>query len=128
MIEGVLGFFPFTVTPVEIATFDNLRQSRKIQYVQHKTMLDRPRVQHVGRELDTLSLLVRILPVRNLYTADTRINVLRAIAAVGEEMPLVLGLSYKGKFVLTDIEVEHKKVLYGVTLHADVTLNLLEYC
>ena len=51
MIEGVLGVFPFTVTPVEIATFDNLRQSRKIQYVQHKTMLDRPRVQHVGREL-----------------------------------------------------------------------------
>ena len=99
MYQGVLGTFFFTVTDAEVATFRDLKQQREIQFAEHKCVSGLPKVQHTGRNLDTLSLTVQLFPLTPLaLTVDMRIDALRELAVLGEEVPLVLGLTYYGLF------------------------------
>ena len=63
MYQGVLGTFFFTVTDMEVATFRDLKQQREIQFAEHKCVSGLPKVQHTGRNLDTLSLTVQLFPL-----------------------------------------------------------------
>ena len=128
MYQGVLGTFFFTVSDLEVATFRDLRQQREIHFAEHKCVSGLPKVQHTGRALDALSLTVGISPLTPLaLTVDRRINALRELAVLGEEVPLVLGLSYYGLYVLRSVEVQHRIFHNGVTMSAEVSLSLTEY-
>lgn len=128
MYQGVFGTFFFTVSDLEVATFRDLRQQREIQFAEHKCVSGLPRVQHTGRALDALSLTVGIFPLTPLaLTVDRRIDALRELAVLGEELPLVLGLTYYGLYVLRSVEVRHRIFHNGVTMSAEVSLNLTEY-
>ena len=119
MYQGVLGTFFFTVTDAEVATFRDLK---------HKCVSGLPKVQHTGRNLDTLSLTVQLFPLTPLaLTVDMRIDALRELAVLGEEVPLVLGLTYYGLYVLKSVEVQHRIFHNGVTMSAEIALNLTEY-
>ena len=75
MYQGVLGTFFFTVTDMEVATFRDLKQQREIQFAEHKCVSGLPKVQHTGRNLDTLSLTVQLFPLTPLaLTVDMRIE------------------------------------------------------
>ena len=75
MYQGVLGTFFFTVTDAEVATFRDLKQQREIQFAEHKCVSGLPKVQHTGRNLDTLSLTVQLFPLTPLaLTVDMRIR------------------------------------------------------
>ncbi|WP_308776572.1 phage tail protein [uncultured Bilophila sp.] len=125
MYQGVLGTFFFTVTDAEVATFRDLKQQREIQFAEHKCVSG---LQHTGRNLDTLSLTVQLFPLTPLaLTVDMRIDALRELAVLGEEVPLVLGLAYYGLYVLRSVETQHRIFHNGVTLSAEVSLNLTEY-
>ena len=52
---------------------------------------------------------------------------LRELAVLGEEVPLVLGLTYYGLYVLKSVEVQHRIFHNGVTMSAEIALNLTEY-
>lgn len=63
MYQGLLGAFPFTVSESEVCTFRDLRQSRELNYVEHKTLDGLSRLQHTGRSLDPVSFSVLIAPL-----------------------------------------------------------------
>ena len=110
MYQGVLGTFFFTVTDAEVATFRDLKQQREIQFAEHKC------------------LTVQLFPLTPLaLTVDMRIDALRELAVLGEEVPLVLGLTYYGLYVLKSVEVQHRIFHNGVTMSAEIALNLTEY-
>ena len=123
MYQGVLGTFFFTVTDAEVATFRDLKQQREIQFAEHKCVSGLPKVQHTGRNLDTLSLTVQLFPLTPLALTVA----LRELAVLGEEVPLVLGLTYYGLYVLKSVEVQHRIFHNGVTMSAEIALNLTEY-
>ena len=88
MYQGVLGTFFFTVTDAEVATFRDLKRQREIQFAEHKCVSGLPKLQHTGRNLDTLSLTVQLFPLTPLaLTVDMRIDALRELAVLGEEVP-----------------------------------------
>ena len=120
MYQGVLGTFFFTVSDFEVATFRDLKQQREIQFAEHKCVSGLPKMQHTGRNLDTLSLTVQLFPLTPLaLTVDMRIDALRELAVLGEEVPLL--------YVLKSVEVQHRIFHNGVTMSAEIALNLTEY-
>lgn len=127
-MQGVFGVFPFTVTDEVVATFRNLQRSREIVFAEHKVVSGLPRLQHTGRELDTVTLQVIIHPIiADGLSVDARLLALRALSLKGQELPLVLGFSYFGMYVLKSVNVAHKHIHAGSTWSATADLTLKEY-
>ena len=127
-MQGVFGVFPFTVTDEMVATFRNLKRSREIIFAEHKVVSGLPKIQHTGRELDSVTLQVIIHPILAAgLSVDARILALRLLAITGQELPLVLGFSYYGMYVLKSVNVNHTHIHNGSTWSATVDLTLLEY-
>lgn len=126
-MQGLFGVFSFTVSDSEVCTFRDLKKSRELAYVEHKTLDGLGRLQHTGRNLDTVSFTVQIVSLGATSTVDARLLALEALSLLDTELPLVIGLKYYGMFVLKSYEILRKTVHYGVCLAAEVTLNLQEY-
>lgn len=126
-MQGLFGVFPFTVSDSEVCTFRDLKKSRELAYVEHKTLDGLGRLQHTGRNLDTVSFTVQIVSLGATSTVDARLLALEALSLLDTELPLVIGLKYYGMYVLKSYEILRKTVHYGVCLAAEVTLNLQEY-
>ena len=127
-VQGVLGVFPFSVTDEVVATFRDLKRSREIVYAEHKVVEGLPRLQHTGRELDTVTLQIIIHPIiAGGLSVDARLLALRALALTGQEMPLVLGFSYFGLYVITSVGEARKHIHNGSTWSATVDVQLKEY-
>ena len=126
-MQGLYGLFPFTVSDSEVCTFRDLKKSRELVYAEHKTLDGLSRLQYTGRNLDTVSLTIQIVPLGVKSTVDLRILALEAMSLLATELPLVIGLKYYGMFALKSYEIQRKTVHYGVCLSAEVTLNLQEY-
>ena len=126
-MQGLFGVFPFTVSDSEVCTFRDLKKSRELAYVEHKTLDGLGRLQHTGRNLDPVSFTVQIVSLGATSTVDARLLALEALSLLDTELPLVIGLKYYGMFVLKSYEILRKTVHYGVCLAAEVTLNLQEY-
>ncbi|MDE6734562.1 MAG: phage tail protein [Desulfovibrio sp.] len=127
MYQGLFGAFPFTVAEAEVCTFRDFKLSRELVFAEHKTLDGLSRLQHTGRNLDPASLTVQIVPLGTLSTVNLRLRALDALARLGQELPLVIGLKYHGLFVLKSYEVTHRQLHFGVCLAAEVALSLLEY-
>lgn len=127
MYQGLFGVFPFLVSDSDICTFRDFRQSREVQFAEHKTLDGLGRLQHTGRSLDPVSLNVLIVPLNQVYTVESRLRVLDAASRAGSELPLVIGLKYHGLYVLKSYDITRRQIHFGVTLSADVALSLMEY-
>jgi len=68
MYQGLLGAFPFTVTELEVSTFRDLKFSREQVYAEHRVLAGIPCLQHMGRNLDPVSLTVQIVPLTPVST------------------------------------------------------------
>ena len=99
-MQGLFGVFPFTVSDSEVCTFRDLKKSRELAYVEHKTLDGLGRLQHTGRNLDTVSFTVQIVSLGATSTVDARLLALEALSLLDTELPLVIGLKYYGMFVL----------------------------
>lgn len=126
-MQGLFGVFPFTVSDSEVCTFRDLKKSRELAYAEHKALDGLPRLQHTGRNLDSVSFNVQIVPLGLASTVEMRLLALEGLSLLGTELPLVIGLKYYGMFALKSYEILRKTVHYGVCLAAEVTLNLQEY-
>lgn len=132
MIQGVLGKWTagvfFSVTEFEVATFRDLQRKREIVFAKHACVSGLPRLQHVGREPDELTLQIQLVPLSPLaFTVDLRLEKLLELAAQGQEQALVLGFKYMGLFVVQNVEVSHRILHNGVTMSAEVNVTLTEY-
>ena len=127
MYQGLFGVFPFLVSDSDICTFRDFRQSRELQFAEHKTLDGLDRLQHTGRSLDPISLNVLIAPLNGVYTVELRLRALDLVSRLGKELPLVIGLKYHGLYVLKSYEITRRQIHFGVTMSADVALSLLEY-
>lgn len=127
MYQGLFGVFPFTVSEADICTFRDFRQSRELQYVEHKTLDGLGRLQHTGRSLDPVSLNVLIAPLNGIYTVEARLRALDIISRAGRELPLVIGLKYHGLHILKSYEITRRQIHFGVCMSAEVSLSLQEY-
>lgn len=126
-MQGLYGVFPFTVSDSEVCTFRDLKKSRELVYAEHKALDGLSRLQLTGRNLDTVSLTIQIVPLGITSTVEMRLRALEALSLLETELPLVIGLKYYGMFALKSYEILRKTVHYGVCLAAEVTLNLQEY-
>ncbi|MBD5640942.1 MAG: hypothetical protein HDQ91_00795 [Desulfovibrio sp.] len=126
-MQGLYGVFPFTVSDSEVCTFRDLKRSRELVYAEHKALDGLSRLQHTGRNLDTVSFNVQIVPLGVTSTVELRLRALETLSLLGTELPLVIGLKYYGMFCLKSCEILRKTIHYGVCLAADVSLNLQEY-
>lgn len=126
-MQGLYGVFPFTVSDSEVCTFRTLKESRELVYAEHKALDGLSRLQHTGRNLDSISLDVLVAPANGLATVEPRLMALQALSLLSTELPLIIGLKYYGMYVLKSYEINRRQVHYGVCLAADVTLNLQEY-
>lgn len=128
MKQGCIGDVAFFVSPSEVHTWRNMERKRSINFGEHAVLEGVPRLQHTGRALDTMTLAVVMdssLP--EATPCGQRIEALRALAATGEEQPLVFGSQYQGEWVITAVSVT-ARVMQGETiLRADVALELKEY-
>ena len=86
MYQGLLGTFPFTVTELEVSTFRDLKFSREQVYAEHRVLAGIPCLQHMGRNLDPVSLTVQIVPLTPVSTVGLRLRLLESVAAGGDEM------------------------------------------
>lgn len=127
MYQGLFGLFPFTVDEKEVCTFRDFKTSHEMAYAEHKTLDGLPRLQHTGRNLDTASLTVIIVPLDMISTVEMRLRALNLMVKTGLELPLVIGLKYHGLHVLKSWEAVRKQIHFGVCLSAEVSLNLQEY-
>ena len=127
MYQGLFGVIPFYVSEADICTFRDFKQSREMQFVEHKTLDGLGRLQHTGRSLDPISFNVIVVPMNQVYTVEMRLRALDALSRLGQEMPLVIGLKYHGLYVLKSYDITRKQIHFGVTLSAEVSLSLLEY-
>ncbi len=127
MYQGLYGVFPFLVSESDVCTFRDLKQSRELQYVEHKTLDGLGRLQHTGRSLDPVSFSVIVAPLNGVYTVEARFRALDLITRAGLELPLVIGLKYHGLYVLKSYEITRKQIHFGVCMFAEVAFSLLEY-
>ena len=127
MYQGLFGVFPFTVADSDVCTFRDFRQSRELQFAEHKTLDGLGRLQHTGRSLDPISLNVLIAPLNGVYTVELRLRALDLVSRLGKELPLVIGLKYYGLYVLKSYEITRRQIYFGGTMSAEVALSLLEY-
>ena len=111
-----------------VATFRDLKRSRNIVYAEHKVVSGLPKIEHTGRELDTVSLQIIVHPIiADALSVDARVLALRLLAQTGQELPLVLGFMWYGLHVIQSVDVLHKHIHNGSTWSATVDLGLLEY-
>lgn len=125
---GSIGPVVFHVSNEELFTFRGLERSRSISFPAHQVMGGRPRLQHTGRELDTLSLSILLVhQAEALQTPDARIRLLLKLMNRGEQLALVFGVNYWGLWVINSARVSHREFHGGLTLRGSVDLNLTEY-
>lgn len=140
MIQGCIGEIDFTVSPLEVFTWRNMERKTAIRFGEHAVLEGVPRLQHTGRDLDTVTLAVvmdgglanntagkLLRGAANVPTCEQRIAALRDLAATGEEQPLVFGASYQGLWVLMAVNVTARVMQGARILRADVSLELKEY-
>ena len=128
MIVGSLGPVIFQVDHQHINTFKDLSRKRTVKNAKHDVLEGLPRLQHTGRDLDAITLTVVLERMRNYdHNPDTNIAALLALAAAGEEVPLVLGANYFSLWFLETVDVSHKMYHRGLTWRATVNLSLVEY-
>lgn len=127
MYQGLFGVFPFYVSEADVCTFRDFKESRELQFAEHKTLDGLSRLQHTGRSLDPVSLTVIIHPLNGVYTVELRLRALDLVSRAGQELPLVIGLKYHGLYVLKSYEITRRQTHFGVTMSAEVGLSLLEY-
>lgn len=140
MIQGCIGAIEFSVSPLEVFTWRNMERKSAARFGEHAVLEGVPRLQHTGRELDTVTLAVVMdgglannmageltRGVMKIPTCEQRIEALRELAATGEEQPLVFGASWQGLWVITAVSVTARVMQGSRILRADVNLELKEY-
>lgn len=128
MIQGCIGEIDFVVSEKDVFTWRNMERKTSVRFSEHATLEGVPRLQHTGRELDTVTLAIVIDGgLAGAVPCGKRIEALRELATTGDEQALVFGSTYQGLWVITAVNVTARLMQGERILRADVSLELKEY-
>ena len=124
---GSYGKITFKVTEKEIKIFNDFSISRKARYAAHERINNKPLLQFMGLDADSISFNIQL--VQGL-TGDVNddLKKLQDMFKKGEANPLFLGSKKLGSFVIESISEAYSMMdNFGNLEIVNVSLSLREY-
>lgn len=124
---GSYGKITFKVTEEEIKIFDNFNITRKARYVAHERINNKPLLQFMGLETDSISFNMQLVQGITGNVSDD-LKSLQDMFKKAEVHPLFLGQKKLGSFVIESINEAYKIVdNLGNIEVVNISLSLKEY-
>ncbi|HIZ89141.1 MAG TPA: phage tail protein [Candidatus Mucispirillum faecigallinarum] len=124
---GSYGKITFKVTEEEIKIFDNFNITRKARYVAHERINNKPLLQFMGLDADSISFNMQLVQGITGNVSDD-LKSLQDMFKKAEVHPLFLGQKKLGSFVIESINEAYKIVdNLGNLEVVNVSLSLKEY-
>lgn len=124
---GSYGKITFKVTEKEIKIFNDFSISRKARYVAHERINNKPLLQFMGLDADTISFNMQLVQGLTGDVSDD-LKSLQDMFKKAEVHPLFLGQKKLGSFVIESMNEAYKIVdNLGNLEVVNVSLSLKEY-
>ncbi|MGL4566912.1 MAG: phage tail protein [Fusobacteriaceae bacterium] len=129
MIIGTLGKIVFSVSRFYIKTITDVSMDSSVNWSEHKIIGNKPKLQFLGAELDTVSFKIVLSAFQNvnpLKSADE----LSCYMKNGTVLNFILGGMKvgKGRYVITSLKESHKKFnSLGIVTVMEIDISLKEY-
>lgn len=124
---GGFGNIIFTVNPLKTMTFKDAEHSSSVEYAEHKIIGEKPKLEYIAENLDTVSLNIKLSslfgvnPAKQLKTFDE-------YKTSGEIHFLVLGEEVLGEYVIESLSKNYKEVnWFGSITELDLRVSFKEY-
>lgn len=129
MVVGSLGKIVFSVSRFFVKTINDLNIDSSVNFAEHKIMNNKPKLQFLGAELDTISFKMHLSAFRNVNPLKSA-EELKKNMKDGKVLNFILGNKKvgNGKYVITSIKESHKKFSpNGVVMTIELDVSLKEY-
>ena len=124
---GSYGKITFKVTEKEIKIFNDFSISRKARYVAHERINNKPLLQFMGLDADSISFNMQLVQGLTGDVSDD-LKTLQDMFKKGEANPLFLGSKKLGSFVIESISEAYSMVdNLGNLEVVNINLSLREY-
>lgn len=121
------GKITFKVTEKEIKIFNDFSISRKARYVAHERINNKPLLQFMGLEADSISFNMQLVQGLTGDVSDD-LKTLQDMFKKAEVHPLFLGQKKLGSFVIESISEAYSMIdNFGNLEIVNVSLSLREY-
>ena len=121
------GKITFKVTEKEIKIFNDFSISRKARYVAHERINNKPLLQFMGLDADSISFNMQLVQGLTGDVSDD-LKTLQDMFKKGEANPLFLGSKKLGSFVIESISEAYSMVdNLGNLEVVNINLSLREY-
>lgn len=124
---GAFGTIVFETSDSRVRTWQQMSRKGGARFAKHVVAEGKPRLEFLGPDLEELNISIRLSSQLGV-DPEAELAEMRAIRDAGEEKTLVIGGLVIGKFVLEDLNEEHRRHDgYGGLLLAEVQIKLTEY-
>ena len=124
---GSYGKITFKVTEKEIKIFNDFSISRKARYAAHERINNKPLLQFMGLDADSISFNMQLVQGLTGNVSDD-LKKLQDMFKKGEANPLFLGSKKLGSFVIESISEAYSMMdNFGNLEIVNVSLSLREY-
>lgn len=124
---GAFGNIVFETSDSRVRTWQQMSRKGTARFAKHVVAEGKPQLEFLGPDLEELNISIR-LSAQLGVDPETELENMRAIRDAGEEKTLVVGGRVVGKFVLEEVNEEHRRHNgYGGLLLAEVQIKLTEY-
>ena len=121
------GKITFKVTEKEIKIFNDFSISRKARYAAHERINNKPLLQFMGLDADSISFNIQLVQGLTGNVSDD-LKKLQDMFKKGEANPLFLGSKKLGSFVIESISEAYSMMdNFGNLEIVNVSLSLREY-
>lgn len=129
MIVGSLGEVIFQCSSFYTKTIDKLSKNISINWIEHKLIGNKPKLQFNGAELDQIKFNIHLNAAWNVNPLAAA-KELEVYAKQGKVLKFFLGAKKigNGKYVISNISEEHKAYsAIGTVTKIELSLELKEY-
>lgn len=128
MKNGSIGDVEFETSANGVFTFGGMSATAEIVFGEHDVIEGVPRLQHTGRRLDTITLPIVIDAMRpGALSFEARYSQLVKLAMQGDDVDLVLGKQYLGRWVIEKVSLGTKIQHGNKIIRGDLSLEIKEY-
>ena len=121
------GKITFKVTEEEIKIFDNFNITRKARYVAHERINNKPLLQFMGLDADSISFNMQLVQGITGNVSDD-LKTLQDMFKKAEVHPLFLGQKKLGSFVIESMNEAYRMIdNFGNIEMVTINLSLKEY-
>lgn len=123
---GSLGDINFTVSSNQILSYKDLNIKSGVRLTEHNSLQGKPVLEFIGESLDEINLKFN-LRIENKINPMSVFENLKDKMTKGEELLFFVGEKKIGKFVISDIAQDYKRIdNLGNVLALDLDVNLKE--